>query len=139
MPHGRIKDENNLDPSEDQLQAQIWKRLWNEYPLLRRRVWHVPNQGSSQREGVRLQAMGVLAGVWDLHLYLRGQYVIFEGKVGANQLTRDRVDRHGRKHFGQKEWGEIMTAEGAWSFVFRTEQEFFMQLEEVLTKLQFRK
>src|SRR5690349_5324079 len=108
----RIKDEGDLSPTEDQMQARIWKRVWNEYPALRRCVWHVPNQGSSQKEGVRLQAMGVLAGVWDLHMMWRGRFHIWEGKVGNNQPTRDRVDRKGRKHFGQQEWGEIMAAQG---------------------------
>ena len=133
---GRKNDEGrNFLPTEDQMQANIWKRLWNEYPALRRLIWHVANQGASQREGVRLQAMGVLAGVWDLHMYYRKQYVIFEGKVGNNQLTRDWVDRRGKKHFGQYEWGELMATNGAWRYVFRSEDEFFKQLEEVLTKL----
>lgn len=136
---GRVVDGGNLTPSEDAMQATIWKRLWNEYPALRRKVWHVPNQGSSLKEGVRLQAMGVLAGVWDLHMYLRGQFHIWEGKVGTNQLTRDRVDRKGRRHYGQLEWGEIMAGEGAVRHVFRSEVEFFTQLDEVLRILQVEK
>ena len=92
----RILDSGRLNPTEDQMQASIWKRLWQEHPQLRRRIWHVPNQGSSLKEGVRLKAMGVLEGVWDLHMFIAGQYVIFEGKVGNNQLTKDRVDRKGK-------------------------------------------
>lgn len=129
---GRIIDQGKMVPSEDAMQAAIWRRLWNEYPNLRRRIWHVPNQGSSLKEGVRLQAMGVLAGVWDLHMYLRGQFHIWEGKVGNNQLTRDRTDSKGRKHFGQLEWGEIMAGEGAIRHVFRSEEEFFVELEKIL-------
>lgn len=128
---------NNL--SEDRLQSNIWSRLWNEYPQLRRRVWHVPNQGASLKEGVRLKSMGVLEGVWDLHMFYRRRYVIFEGKVGNNQLTKDRIDRKGRKHFGQKEWGEIMAGEGALTYVFRSEEQFFQQLDEVLKFLESNK
>ena len=134
----RIKDNHQLDLTEDQLQAKVWKRLWKEYPHLRRRIWHVANQGAaSQIRGVLLKAMGLLEGVWDLHMFYRNQYVIFEGKVGNNQLTKDRIDkRTGRKHFGQKEWGELMTQEGAWTYVFRTEEQFFEQLEEVLVRIE---
>lgn len=127
---------NGLSQSEDNMQYKIWQRLWKDYPFLRRRVWHVANQRKDRQEASRVQSMGVLAGVWDLHMYFRGQYIIFEGKVGKNQLTTDRIVS-GRKIFGQKEWGEIMESEGAWSYVFRSEEEFFRCLHEVLGKLNF--
>jgi hypothetical protein len=129
---GRVTDGGALSPSEDAMQAAIWRRLWNDYPFLRRLIWHVPNQGSSTKEGVRLQAMGVLAGVWDLHMLWKGVFHIWELKTGSNQLTRDRVDRKGKKHFGQLEWGELMATHGAMRHVCRTEQQFFEELDAVL-------
>lgn len=135
----RILDGGNLTPTEDQLQARIWARLWNNYPNLRRLCWHVPNQGSSLKEGIRLQAMGVLPGVWDLHMFIKGQFHIWEIKTGTNQLTKDRVDRKGRKHYGQKEWGELMAANGAIRHISRTEEDFFQQLEEMLRMLEYKK
>lgn len=123
-----------MSPTEDRLQSVIWRRLWNQYPQLRRLVWHVPNQGSSTREGVRLQGMGVLAGVWDIHMLWMGVFHIWELKVGSNQLTRDRVDKKGRKHFGQVEWGELMSKHGAIRHICRTEDDFFKELDGILIK-----
>lgn len=132
MTKRRLTDNGALSPSEDRLQAQIWKRLWNTYPQLRRLIWHVPNQGASLRDGVQLQAMGVLAGVWDLHMLWNGVFHIFELKVGNNQLTRDRVDKKGRKHFGQLEWGELMAKHGAVRHLCRSEDEFFKEIEKII-------
>ena len=120
--------------TEDQMQVAIWKRLWNTYPQLRRKVWHVPNEGNANAiEGARMKAKGVLEGVWDLHIFHQGYFIIAEGKVGGNQLTKDRIDKKGKKHFGQEEWGEVMRREGALAFVFRSEEEFFNKLDLVLT------
>lgn len=125
-----------MNTSEDNLQYRVWLRLWRDYPFLRRRVWHVANQRKDRQEASRLQSMGVLSGVWDLHMYFKGQFVIWEAKTEHGQLTRDRIV-NGRKVFGQQEWGDIMEAEGAWKYVFRTEEQFFVQLHEVFSRLNF--
>ena len=110
--------------SEDVLQAKCWEWAWNTYPQLRRKFWAVPNGGwRNAIEASKLKATGTLEGVWDMHCYVKKQFYIIEFKVGGNQLTVDRVVK-GKKHFGQKEWGEIMEAEGAIKFVCRTEDEF---------------
>jgi hypothetical protein len=127
---------NSVTQSEDNLQGKVWTRLWTEYPFLRRRVWHVANQRADRKEASRVQAMGVLSGVWDLHMYFKKQYVIFECKTKDGRLSRDRIVK-GRKIFGQQEWGEIMSEEGAWCYVFRSEEEFFTQLHEVFFRLNF--
>jgi hypothetical protein len=121
--------------SEDNLQSIIWKRLWNNYPELRRCIWHVPNQGSSMKEGVRLKAMGVLAGVWDLHLFYKGEFHIWELKSKTGKLSRSRIGNKGKLCFGQFEWGELMALHGAYRHVCRTEQEFFTELDELLNRL----
>ena len=107
--------------SEDQLQAAAWILAWNEYPALRRHIWHVPNGGSRNAiEAAKLKATGQLAGVWDWHCFYQNKFYIIEFKVGNNQLTVDRVDSKGKKHFGQKEWGELMVTNGATAFVVRS-------------------
>lgn len=137
MVSKKVTDEKMVtSQSEDNMQYKIWQRLWRDYPFLRRRVWHVANQRQNKQEASRVQSMGVLSGVWDLHMYFRGQFVIFEGKVGNNQLSVDRIV-NGRKVFGQREWGEIMVGEGAWSYVFREEEQFFQCLHDVFKRLNF--
>lgn len=119
--------------TEDQQQAAIWKRLWAQYPVLRRKCWHVPNEGNSNAvEGARMKAKGVLEGVWDLHIFHQGYFIIAEGKVGGNTLTVDRIDRKGKKHFGQKEWGALLSNEGAIAFTFHSEEAFFQTLDTLL-------
>ena len=105
--------------TEDKLQSAAWTLAWNEYPALRRHIWHVPNGGSRNPiEAAKLKAMGQLAGVWDWHCFYNGKFYIIEFKVGNNQLTQDRVI-NGKKHFGQSEWGVMMVGAGATSFICR--------------------
>lgn len=105
--------------TEAQLQADFWVYYWNSYPNHRHKMWAVPNDAigdiTSQKDMVRvntLKATGLLSGVWDLHAYNKGQLYIIETKLPGNGLTVTRLVK-GRKVYGQKEWGEIMAAEGA--------------------------
>lgn len=53
--------------NEDQFQAATYLYINNNYPMLRRLLFHVPNQGAKNaKEGAKLKAMGVIAGVPDL-------------------------------------------------------------------------
>lgn len=91
---------------EDRLQAKCFQWSWNDCPETRYCIWHVPN-GMKRTivEAVMLKAMGVLRGVHDLHFYWKGQYYIFELKVGDNVLSasqiryRDKMISHGAKFF----------------------------------------
>jgi len=106
--------------NEDQLQAQLYQWYWNAYPEHRRKMWAVPN--GAERNPVQaalLKATGLLSGVWDLHAYYQGKFHIIETKFGNGQLTVDRIV-NGKKVYGQKEWGEIMAAEGATRHIYRT-------------------
>jgi len=106
--------------TEDQLQAEFWKEVWNRYPQLRRLMWAVPNGEKRNPVQARLmQATGLLPGVWDLHLFYHGQFHIIETKAGNNQLTVDRIE-NGKKKYGQLEWGELMAAQGAHRHIYRT-------------------
>lgn len=55
--------------NEDQFQAATYMYINNNYPMFRKLVFHVPNQGAKNpKEGAKLKAMGVIAGVPDLIL-----------------------------------------------------------------------
>lgn len=89
--------------TEDQFQAELFEWFWNTLPEARRCLWAVPNGGWRHAGQLKLlQATGVVAGVWDLHLFWRGQFYIFELKVGDNKLQPD-----------QRKWGALMLEQGA--------------------------
>lgn len=108
--------------SEDQLQAEFFQRVWNEYPQLRRCMWAIPNGGKrDMRTAITLKATGVLSGVWDLHLFYKNRFHIIETKVGRNDLS----DK-------QKEWGATMVANGATAYVYRTIEEGMAIIETII-------
>lgn len=89
--------------TEDQFQAELYMWFHNALPEARRCLWAVPNGGWRHAGQLKLlEATGVVAGVWDLHLYWRGQFYIFELKVGSNTLSTP-----------QKKWGALMLDQGA--------------------------
>lgn len=108
---------------EMKLQAAFWKWAWVTYPQFRRLMWAVPN-------GLKLNPVqasiavstGMLAGVWDLHCFYRGQYHIIEAKTATGKLTEDKIVK-GKKIYGQKQWGELMQSNGARLHIFRTLEE----------------
>ena len=89
--------------SEDQFQAELFEWFWNTFPEAHRAMWAVPNGGWRHAGQLKLlEATGVVAGVWDLHLFWRGQFYIFELKVGSNTLSKP-----------QQRWGALMLEHGA--------------------------
>ncbi len=53
--------------SEIQIQAKVFKEIWNTYPETRNMLFHVPNGGSRNKiEGMQLKASGVIAGIPDI-------------------------------------------------------------------------
>lgn len=88
--------------TEDQLQAKCFQLTWNHFPELRRKFWAVPNGG--HRDPItakKLQATGVIPGVWDVHFFYRGTFFVVEFKVGNNQLSKP-----------QNEWIQALADEG---------------------------
>ena len=118
--------------TEDQLQAALWKWAWNAYPQYRKHMWAVTNSGIANPN--RAKAMGLLSGVWDLHVFYRNSYHIIETKVGINQLTTDRVV-NGKKVYGQKEWGELMAEHGATRHIYRSLEEGKQVYESIFGNL----
>jgi len=110
--------------TEDQQQAKFWEWAWNTHPQFRRQMWAVPNsaigQIISKKDAIQAQKMkatGLLEGVWDMHCFNKNQFSIIEMKVKGNYLTVDHIDAKGKKHYGQKEWGELMASHGAIRYV----------------------
>ena len=99
--------------SEDKLQADFFKWVWNTYPQLRKLIWAVPNGGyRNKQEAIKLKATGTIAGVWDLHFFYKNQFYIIETKVGKNGLSPVQV-----------EWRDLMIEQGAKAFIYYTLEE----------------
>lgn len=118
--------------SELQLQSECFQWSWKEFPKSRRLFWAVPNGGlRTMLDANNFKASGVIEGIWDSHLFYHNKLYIFEFKVGKNTLTIDHVDKKGKKHFGQKEWGCMMELHGAEKYVIRD----FEQFKRIFAKL----
>lgn len=98
----------DYSPSEDRIVSDFNMRLWNQYPRLRELYYHIPNGGlRTPQEARKLQAMGVLAGVPDVHMAVPGNidgkpyhslYIEFK-EPGANMNTihcQNQLKIHGR-------------------------------------------
>lgn len=108
--------------TEDQLQAEFFRHVWNRYPELRRCMWAVPNGGfRNKMEAIKLKATGTLAGVWDLHLFYKGKFFIIETKVGKNTLSA-----------AQKRWRDAMVLQGAVPYVYYTLEEGITIIKNIL-------
>lgn len=108
--------------TEDQLQAKFFQHVWNHYPQLRRCMWAVPNGGyRNKMEAIKLKATGTIAGVWDLHLFYKGNFYIIETKVGRNKLSK-----------AQEQWRDVMIENGAHAFVYYTFEEGIAIIQAIL-------
>lgn len=95
--------------TEDQLQAACFQWLWNAHPEMRRCFWHVPNgKGRSIVDAVQLKAMGVVAGVSDMHVFWQSRLYIIELKTEVGRLSK-----------AQELYKECMTKQGAKFYVCR--------------------
>lgn len=100
--------------TEDQLQAKCHQLTWNYFPQLRRKWWAVPNGGHRNPvEAKKLQACGVIPGVWDIHFYVQSRLLIIEMKVEYNKLSQP-----------QEAWRDLMVGEGADWVVVRTVEQW---------------
>lgn len=125
--------------SEAELQADFWKWAWNTHPEAQHHMWAVPNDAvgrittlEQQKKANLLKATGLLGGVWDLHLFWEGTLHIIETKLPGNYLTTTRIDSKGRKHYGQREWGERMATHGAQRHIYQTLQQGMDMYEGIL-------
>lgn len=107
--------------SEAGLQAQCFRWAWNTYEPLRYRMFHIPNgELRTKMAAVRMQAMGVLSGVWDMLILYNGVHFI-EFKSETGTLSKP------QKHFQEKQ-----TEVDSWTIV-KTFEEFQQAILKILT------
>ena len=72
--------------NEDQFASKTYQYINFNYPMLRRYIFHIPNEGArSKREAAKLQAMGLIAGIPD-YICVKPLFAI-ELKYGKNTLS----------------------------------------------------
>ncbi|TXK52359.1 VRR-NUC domain-containing protein [Pontibacter qinzhouensis] len=75
------------NPSEIQLQASVFQKLWNEYPETRYSFFAVPNGGTRNPiEAMQLKASGLVPGVADTILLWNGKAYAAEFKTLKGKL-----------------------------------------------------
>jgi hypothetical protein len=108
--------------SEDIMQAKQFQWAWNERQQTRRCIWHVPNGGDRRpAEAAQLKAMGVVAGVSDMHFYWQSQLYIIENKVGSNTLSDAQI-----------KYRDAMKAQGAIFYECRTLEKWKLIVDSIL-------
>lgn len=81
--------------SEDQIQAQVFREIWNEFPETRYMLFHVPNGGTrNEREGMKLKSMGVLPGISDLLFIWKQSIFAIEVKTELGSLSTNQKKVH---------------------------------------------
>lgn len=108
--------------NEDQFQAACFEWAWNYLPQTRRLLWHVPNGGArNAKEASKLKAMGVVPGVFDLHLLWHGVLWVIELKVGLNSQSNEQI-----------KWGEAVRAHGAQTYEIRDLEQFQQIMKKIV-------
>jgi hypothetical protein len=108
--------------TEDQLQAEFFKHVWNTYPKTRGLFFSVPNGGTRNKiEAMKLKATGLLAGIPDLILLWNGKAYGFEVKTETGVLSPK-----------QKEIHEIWATNGICVHIVRTLAEGIEIIEKII-------
>lgn len=114
---------------EMRLQAQCVLAAWNDFPETRHLLFHVANEldspGDNAIRGAIRRSEGIVKGVSDLILLIpRGQYF----GLMIEMKTKD-----GYQSKWQKEWEQLVTAQGYRYEVIRSEEDFRTLLTEYLS------
>lgn len=81
--------------SEVKLQAELFKKVWNELPQTRRLFFSIPNGGSRNKlEAMNLKATGLVAGQPDMCLIWKGKAYGFELKTDTGRLSDQQIKVH---------------------------------------------
>lgn len=113
---------------EMKLQAACVLIAWNDFPETRKLLFHVENEdshGNSIRGAIR-KAQGIVSGVSDLIL------LIPRGKWHGLMIEMKRHD--GSQSPNQREWEQLVKAQGYRYEVIRTEEDFRALLTEYLAE-----
>lgn len=113
---------------ESKLQAECFVWAWNERPITRRLLFHVPNEndsiGSNAIKGAMRKSMGVVAGVADLLLLLpKGRW---------HGLCIEMKTEDGYQRDDQKSWQALVESYGFRYEVIRNKLDFQSLLDEYL-------
>ena len=109
--------------NEKQLQASIVMDYSQNMPEYRGTLWSTRNTTFSQRDGQSQKAMGMVAGVSDLILFLDGRFVGIEIKVKGKP--------HAAKHIQQQlRWGDAIIHEGGEWYIVTSKEEFWMVINK---------
>lgn len=100
--------------AEERLQQQIFTWHWNTLPEQRGLLFMVHNNPANAREGAKLKAMGMLAGVSDMiYLSPKGTPMFLELKTAE-----------GRQSAVQKQWQETIENAGYRYCIIRSLDDF---------------
>lgn len=117
---------------ELQVASVRWFRL--QYPEYAPLLFAVPNGGArDKREGARLKAEGVTAGVADLLLLLpRVKHDAEGGTYYVPALCIEMKTDTGRQQATQRAWQSAVESEGYKYIVVRSLDEFIQELEDYI-------
>ena len=125
---GQRPNEKKKKQEEARLQAECYQWAWNERPITRKILFHVENErtGSNKIDGARRKAMGLVAGVADLILFIaRGTW---------HGLCIEMKTPDGYQRPEQKEWQSLVEAQGYRYEVIRTKEDFQKLIDEYLAE-----
>ena len=78
--------------TEEQLQVQCFQWHWNTYPNERRMLWHNNNNSWSKIAGNINKSRGVVAGVADFTLLVKGMAIMIELKVIGGKQSEEQIE-----------------------------------------------
>jgi hypothetical protein len=102
-----------MKANEDRLQADAYRWFHNTYPHLRGLLNYNHNNSRNKIEGAKNKAMGLQKGRSDMVLYLKGKAFMIEWKT-----------EKGKQHGKQKEWQQLIEANGFSYYIVRSVEEF---------------
>jgi hypothetical protein len=77
--------------TEIQMQSSSFVKLWNERPDLRGRIFAINNNSVNRIKGAMNRSMGVIPGVADMVLLIRGGVVWIEWKTPDGKQSKEQV------------------------------------------------
>lgn len=111
--------------AEDDLQMQCVRWFRIQFPQLSRLLHHSPNGGRRDaREGARFKQMGTQAGFPDLILLVAAN--------GYHALMLELKTRTGRQQDTQKEYQQLVEAQGYKYVVIRSLEQFITEVKQYL-------
>lgn len=99
--------------SELQIQSKSFTHLWNSYPELRGRVFTINNNSENRIKGAINKALGVIAGVSDMAMLIKGSVIWIEWKLETGRQSKEQI-----------EFQSLVESLGMKYYIVRSQQEF---------------